>query len=399
MTMNNQIIGSYLKCLCFSFLIATVVLSPLAAETPGGFATVDNRILHMLHPLMVDFDYASGRFFRDAGSKKDVNLVFDQLKEARIKAAEQIKPLENKIRELEQSKFKLMTEHNRAVRGLAPGDLERLEKTKAELSAALNEINRQKAPDKAREELLSARRKDLETRLARIEATLKGNVVSEDNEELQKKFETRIASLNGEIKNLREEIAKIRDESVSAIYLTRDETSERIDKVRDEIEKLIKEAAKESKIDIVIDNSFAMRSQIRKDSHKMIPAVQDAPDIVAASLFHSFLNLEFEPGLIEALRETDDSATLDQHLEVGRSIGMRSNLIQYLEYRNYAPQLAQNFSHGRLFITGGTDLTPWVARKLFDRYNVPDSIKNSYMLLLRNYLDFDTDPSAREREY
>lgn len=397
--MNNQQIGSNLKCLFLSLLMATMFLSPLLAGPPGGFATVDNRILLMLHPLMANFDYASGRFFRDSGPKKDVYVIFDQLKKARDEAAKEIEPLNSKIEELEQSRFKIITERDRAIRGLAAGDLERLEKTKAELTAALNEIKRQEAPDKAREQLLRARRHDLVNRLDKIDAALKGNAAVEDDEELKKKYSATIASINKEIKEIRTKIAHIRDKSVSAIYLTRDETSKRIDKVKKEIEKLIKDASKESKIAIVIDNSFAMRSQTLKDTHKMIPAVEEAPDIVAASLFHSFLNLEFEPNLIEALRETDDSSNLQQHLEVGRSIGMRSNLALYLEYRNYLPQLTSSFSHGRMFITGGVDLTPWVARKLFDRYNIPDSIKNSYMLLLRNYLDFDSEPSVREREY
>jgi hypothetical protein len=78
---------------------------------------------------------------------------------------------------------------------------------------------------------------------------------------------------------------------------------------------------------------------------------------------------------------------------------MQSNLTQYLEFRNYLPEKVADFSHGRLFISGGTDLTPWVARQLFEKYKIPESVKNSFMLALRNYLDFDKQPTVRERDY
>lgn len=381
------------------FLLVSTLSLQSAEPESGGWATVDTRILFMLHPLMVDFDYANGRFFRDSEPRRNVNVVFNQLQQARAEAAKEIEPLEEKIKELEQQRFSLVVERERAVRGFAPGDIERLQRTLAETKAALAELDRQEPSSKAREEQLSARRVNLLARLEKVQSALDGQLVAQDGESRAEKYRQALSANAKQIRELRDQIASIQDESVRVIFLTRKETAERIEKIRNEIDSLVKEAARESQIEVVIDNSFAMRSQERKDKRKMIPAVEDAPDVVASSMFHSFINLEFEPGLKEALREHDDSPMLDMHLEVGRSIGMRSNLVQYLEYRNYMPQIVTGFSHGRMFITGGFDMTPWVARKLFDRYEVPERLKTSYMMLLRNYLDFEREPSQREREY
>ncbi|HAE37042.1 MAG TPA: hypothetical protein DCG57_00195, partial [Candidatus Riflebacteria bacterium] len=124
-----------------------------------------------------------------------------------------------------------------------------------------------------------------------------------------------------------------------------------------------------------------------------------APDIVSAAMFHSFANLTIDPELQKNLTGPEGAPLPPEHLTVGRSLGMRSNLTQYLDFRNYMPEKVADFSHGRLFLSGGTDLTPWVARQLFDRYKVPEFVKNSFMQLIRNYLDIEKDPETREREY
>ncbi len=172
-----------------------------------------------------------------------------------------------------------------------------------------------------------------------------------------------------------------------------------MNQITEEIDKLIRKAAEESKIAVVIDNSFAMRTPKRKEKLKMIPATDEAPDVVSSSLFHSFNNLTINPDVAANITGPDNSPLPPEHLVVGRSIGMQSNLTQYLEFRNYLPEKVADFSHGRMIISGGTDLTPWVARQLFDSYKIPDAMKNSFMQALRNYLNFDKEPATRERDY
>ena len=382
-------------------MAAICLFVPEAAicQTEGGWATVDTRILLMLHPDMAGFDYANGRFFRDKKLDKDINKVVADLKKAREQAEKESIPLRERQKKLMQDRFALMQQKARALQVLAPGDIERLERSKVELQAAQRELQRQRPTDRNSEKIYQARKVDLVRRLAAIEEHLTGTGTGDQRRAQAEKLQQQIAELDKSVAEIAVQIGKIEDKAISAVYLTGEETEARLQQVKDEINSLIQQAAKESKIAVVMDSSFAMRSRIRKDKLTMISAVDEAPDIVSASLFHTFANLTIDPYLAKNLTGPDGSPLPPEHLTVGRSLGMRSNLKQYLEFRNYMPEKVADFSSGRPFLVGGTDLTPWVARKIFDRYKVPELIKNSFMQLIREYLDIEKDPVLREREY
>jgi len=382
-------------------MAAICLFVPEAAicQTEGGWATVDTRVLLMLHPDMAGFDYANGRFFRDKKLDKDINKVVADLKKAREQAEKESLPLRERQKKLMQDRFALMQQKARALQVLAPGDIERLERSKVELQAAQRELQRQRPTDRNSEKIYQARKVDLVRRLAAIEEHLTGTGTEDQRRAQAEKLQQQIAELDKSVAEIAVQIGKIGDKAISAVYLTGEETEARLQQVKDEINSLIQQAAKESKIAVVMDSSFAMRSRIRKDKLTMISAVDEAPDIVSASLFHTFANLTIDPYLEKNLTGPDGSSLPPEHLTVGRSLGMRSNLKQYLEFRNYMPEKVADFSSGRPFLVGGTDLTPWVARKIFDRYKVPELIKNSFMQLIREYLDIEKDPVLREREY
>ena len=384
---------------CLILLQGAVFMAmPLAAAGDGGWGTVDTRILLMLHPQMSGFDYNNGRFFRNP-EEKNIEKAVAELKTAQEAAAKESAPLKDQQRKLMQQKFELNQQLTRAEGVPAPGDIEDFRREKALLEASIEEVNRQKPANREAERLFSARKVDLQQRLEIINGRLAGSTDSLASESTLKDLHQKLAKINTDMQTVTTQLTDIEEKSMAAMYLNSDETAKRLTAITDEINDLIRKAADESKIAVVIDNSFAMRSPQRKEKLKMIPATDEAPDVVSSALFHSFNNLTIDPELAANLTRDDNTPLPPEHLIVGRAIGMQSNLTQYLEFRNYLPEKIAGFSHGRMIISGGTDLTPWVARQLFDRYKIPDSVKNSFMQALRGYLDFEKEPAVRERDY
>lgn len=367
-----------------------------AADT--GWATVDTRLLLMLHPSMNNFDYASGRFFRDA-AKKSFDKVVKELKSAREKADKETSSIREQQRLLQQTRFDLFRQQMKATQRLTPADIERLQRDKADLETSRKELARKKPSDRDAEKLFSAKMADIKNKLAIVESSIEGQLANKNTGDLEKQIQQKIGEVDEKLLALAAKILEVEERAVSSIYLTTDETQARLKKIKDEISSLIEKAAKESKIAVVMDASFAMRSQKSSERTTMIPTSEEAPDVISSALFHSFTNLEISPELQASLTGPGGSPLPPEHLVVGRSIGLKDNLTEYLEFRNYMPEKVAGFSTGRLFITGSIDLTPWVARQLFERYKVPETLKNSFMLLIRNYLDFEKDPVVRERDY
>ncbi|HMM61149.1 MAG TPA: hypothetical protein PKC25_13565, partial [Candidatus Rifleibacterium sp.] len=84
---NSVKTALFFMILIFNAMAGT---SPLAAE--GGWATVDTRILLMLHPEMNGFDYSNGRFFREKG-ERNIEKTIGELKAAHDRAGKENAPL------------------------------------------------------------------------------------------------------------------------------------------------------------------------------------------------------------------------------------------------------------------------------------------------------------------
>ena len=109
--------------LIFSAMTGPVCIS--AAE--GGWATVDTRILLMLHPEMKGFDYNNGRFFREEG-EKNIETTIGELKAAHEKASKENTPLRERQTKLLQERFGLIQQRSRTDGAPAPGDIEKFRK-------------------------------------------------------------------------------------------------------------------------------------------------------------------------------------------------------------------------------------------------------------------------------
>lgn len=363
-----------------------------------GMGSVDTRVLLMLHPNMSNFDYSNARFFRDQNENKDIDKVYEELRKASEKAQKNNAEINKQIKEFSEQKFVLSQNLLREEQFFAPGDLKLLQKEKTDLETILKELEKERPKSTVEAGLKDAKKEDLKERIKIIEEAIKNSANIEKREPEIKKLKEQIAGIDLKLAELNNEIRINEEKAVKVIYLTTEETDEKLAAIKSEIKQIIADAAKEANITLVIDNSFAMRTPERKDRKTMIPAVDESPDVVSASLFHSFSNFTIDKEL-EANLEMPNEGTAAQHLLAGRSVGLESNLKQYLEFRNYMPERVADFSNGSVFLSGTTDLTPWCARKIFDKYNVPDSLKQKYMQIIRDFMNFEKDPFIREREY
>ena len=74
------------------------------------------------------------------------------------------------------------------------------------------------------------------------------------------------------------------------------------------------------------------------------------------------------------------------------------SLRQYLDYRPYLTRGLADFSSGRIFLVGGNDITPTVARQIFARYNVPEELKNGFMWLIQSYATYVPMPDLPQQD-
>lgn len=320
---------------------------PAATAAPaGGFGTVDTRLLMLLHPLMSNYDYSNGKFYRSENMNKRFEDVLKELQTGQKQAAEAMKGLEEQRRKL--------------------------------VAARNDTLNR-------REEVIN----DLLNKAASSGYVVRGK---EDKiTEFEARYQVQLSQLDTQLTQNAEQSRKVQEAALASLFLTTEETDKRLGQVKSEIQALIGEAARESGISVVLDNTYALRTQERSWDVPQVPVIDEALDVVSASLFHSFANLQIDPALKAILKNADGKPIPEEHLVVGRSVGMMNNLQRYLQFRNYIPEKVGNFSPGKIFLVGGVDLTPWVARKLFARYRIPEFLQNSFMVLLRNYSDFERD--------
>lgn len=365
-----------------------------ASFAQAGVATVDIRILLMLHPLMMDFDYSIGRFYRESTKGLLSNDVWAMMDKARKEAEPKTKELKDKEKELQDQKIELLYALERATNRFAPGDIDRLISRKKGLGDALKLLKSTVVSNRTQQEINKAKINDLEAQIQEINDILLDLKPENKEIKLKKREEIKeaIAKIDKDILDVQNKILDIEEQAVSVSYLTTKESNERIEKAKSEIMDLIKKAAKESKFSMVLDTTFAMRSTQRKRRNNVISINDDSPDVIGASLFHYFSNLEDDPEMVKHLEKNLTPEDARAHLVAGRTVGMQSNIKQYLEFRNYVPEQAANFSNGKIFLVGGNDITTYIARQLIDRYNVPNSTKEMLLKTVKDYMNFEIEP-------
>ncbi|MFZ2955470.1 MAG: hypothetical protein WA705_01040 [Candidatus Ozemobacteraceae bacterium] len=341
MKMNLRFHGLIFACIfAFSFLSFPAI----AANPVNGVGTVDGRLLLMFHPMMANFDYTNGRFYRSESLTRDINVILSALQKAQAEA-------------------------NKSLQGLTA---------------------KETALDKRRQDLIIRREEVINDLLSKAaSATYQVRDKGEKVEEFESRYAFQLSQLDAQLKQIRKDIIKAQEAAMASIFLTSEETDKRMEYIRAEVQAFIAQAATEYGIGIVIDNTYGMSSQNRAAENAQIPTIEESVDVVSSALFHSFSNLVIDPQVKANLQMPPGTASPEDHMVAGRSVGLADNLKQYLEFRHYMPEKLAAFSPGKLFLVGGTDLTPWVARKIFARYKIPETLQKSFMILIRNYSDFE----------
>jgi len=365
-----------------------------------GIGSVDTRVLLMLHPNMINFDYSNGRFFRDQTPEKDYDAFYQELQKARKIAEEKNAEINKQLKESESDLFELSKALTREEQVFAPGDLKVLQQEKTNLETILKELDKKKPTNNIEISSINEQKQQIEEKIKLINDTIKSsaNVVRQEKE--IDRLKKQIAQVLSTMTALKDQIRKNEEEAVAAVYLTTEEANEKLESIKQEIKDIIAKTAKEANISLVIDNSFAMRTPKRKEPQSMLPITLDSIDVVSAALFHSFLNYTVDKELEATLPMPpgfEDMA--GKHLLAGRSVGLADNLKQYLQFRNYLPEKFADFSGGSMFLTGTIDLTPACARKIFDKYSVEETLKQRYMQVIREFMNFETQPKEREIKY
>lgn len=348
-----------------------------------GFATVDTRILLILHPLMVDFDYNNGVFFRNPNQDGVSNKTMIELRKAQEQADIENEKILKQIKELEVERITASNGLIREMNVFGPGERKNLEKEINIMKSVLAGLKKDTAGNMEQVKIQNKKITDLEAQIASLTAVYDNPAGVAVNEKNVKQYEEKIALIDAKIKVLKAEIIDNNDKAMSALYLTRQETSEKLSKISKELKELINSVAEKEGCSLVIDNTYGVREDDSKKKRAIISSNAN-PDVGSSALFHSFLS--FKPnveGIDTSVMSKEEAA---EHITLGAAMNMEQTLQQYLEYKEWVPSDVANFTFGSIFISGGKDLTVLCAKQLFDKYEVPEYIRQRFAPKLSEYL-------------
>ena len=348
-----------------------------------GFATVDTRILLVLHPLMVGFDYNNGAFFRNPNQIEVSNKIRLELQKAQEKADIENEKIFKQIKEIETERIDASNALMRELNVFAPGERKSMEQDLAVMKKVLEGLKGDVASDMAQVRYRNTKIKELEGQIASLDAVLENPASVVPNEKNIKEYENRIAAMDKRIAELNAEIIDNNDKAMSALYLTRKETEDRLTQIRNELKEIINEVASKEGCTLVIDNSFGVREYDSK-TKKSIVSGNDSPDAGSSALFRSFLSFKPDVEGIDTNVMSKEEAT--EHITLGSAMNLEQNLQEYLEYKDWVPSKVADFTFGSLFISGGKDLTVLCAKRLFDKYDVPEYVRQRFAPKLSEYL-------------
>ena len=370
------------KYLYIFFVTALVFYSnTLFAQS---IATVDTRILLILHPLMVGFDYNNGAFFRNPNQIEVSNKIRMELQKAQEKADVANEKIFKQIKELESERIAVSTALMREMNVFAPGERKKLEQELSIMKKAVAEMKGSTVADMNQVSYQNKKIKELENQINALEAMHDNPAAVVPNEKKIKEYEERIVSIDKSIAELNAEVIDNNDKAMSALYLTRKETEEKLTNIRNELKEIINAVASEEKCSLVIDNSYGIREYDSK-TKKSIISGNDNPDVGSSALFRSFLSFKPDVEGIDTNVMSKEEAT--EHIILGSAMSLEQNLLQYLEYKDWVPSKVSDFTFGSLFISGGKDITVLCAKRLFDKYDVPEYIRQRFAPKLSEYLN------------
>ena len=258
---SNNVLFKHRLFTIFSLIIHLFCISILQAQ---DFATVDTRILLILHPSMNCYDYKNSAFFRDNNPEKNSTETFKKLKAAQKKADKENEEINKELKNLDKQRFELSNELLREEQVFAPGDLENMKKRKNDLEAVLSEMRKKNVETTDQIRLHNSKIKDIENNIAELDAVLKNPSSITPNKKNIEKYKELIKNIDKRKAELKKQILENNDNAMKALYLTQKETEEKLTKIRNEIKQIIKEVAEKEKCSLVIDNSYAIRDPERE---------------------------------------------------------------------------------------------------------------------------------------
>lgn len=322
--------------LLISLLLTASAATALQAQ---GWASVDSRLLMVLHPSMSNFDYSAGRFFRQNFSPARNEQLFIELNKAAEETGKKMSGLMRKESALLEKRANLLTERNETLADLA---------------------------EKAASETYSIRGK------------------YERVAEYEKRYEEKLTALDRELSDLYQSIDTVRDEAYAPIYLNRAETTSRLIEIKRDIKNMTQQIATQHGISVVFDSSYGLRPVKKEGSQASLFVQPDDFDVLSSSLFHDLLNFKVEtpPDAAQIGATTD-------HMLVGGAYAKLDNLRKIAQLRQYLLPFASEFTPGSIFMVGGNDITAHVAQKIFEQYKVPETLKASYLMVIRDFLNLE----------
>ncbi|MBF0407622.1 MAG: hypothetical protein HQM10_09730 [Candidatus Riflebacteria bacterium] len=348
--MNSSSFKNIFRLLCVLSVIVFIFPSSLFSQ--GNIVgTVDFRLLMVLHPSMVSYDYVNGLFLKDTSKSKNPDQLQKELEKSQSGIKEAMATLRRKESEVIKRRFDLIqkreeTIQNLLAKGYSPGEKSRL--------------------------------------------------ISE----YEDKYEAEFDSIEKQHEDILVSIKQTNDLAFAPIYHSSAETEKWLNNVRNEIQKIILEVSKRKGISLVIDDSYGTRPLKKGKKYFSVPAQAETPDLISGSLFQNLTNWEVDE-TSKALMNMKDAAALKltpDHIAGGMLESRKMNLKKLIDYRSFLPQHLADFSPGKAILTGGIDLTADVATEIFNRYRLPEMAKQNYQAVINEYRNFEknsfkTDPT------
>ncbi|MBF0543526.1 MAG: hypothetical protein HQM08_03790 [Candidatus Riflebacteria bacterium] len=324
-------------------LIGIMFFLPLRAYSQNGVGCVDLRLLMILHPSMANFDYVNGLFYRENLRSKTPEQIQAELKNSQesIKGAQAL--LKRKESELIKRRIDLMQKRDETISNLN---------------------GKARKPDE------------------------KSKLVTDYEAKYSQEFDT----LERQFGEIQQSLRQTNELAFSPLYYNSAETEKRISQIRKELQDKITQVAAKNGIAVVIDDSYGSRSTKKGKENFAIPSQTETPDLISGNLFHNLTTWQVDEAS-KALLNSKDAAALKltpAHVAGGMVEQRRLNLKQLLDYRSYLPENLAAFSPGRAFLIGGVDLTPLIAKEIFDQYRLPEMAKQNYLTIIKDYRSFET---------
>lgn len=319
--------------------IFALLAASSAPSQAQGWASVDTRLLMVLHPQMGNFDYSVGRFFRQAWSAARNDQLYQELNKAAENTGQKMASLMRKEAALIEKRANLLLERDETINELA---------------------------EKAASETYNIRGK------------------YERVAEYEKRYAEKLTALDRELSDLYLSIEVVRDESYAPIYLSRIETTNRLTEVKRDIKTLTQQVATQYGFAVVFDSSFGLRPAKQEGKSSSLYVQNDDFDVLSSSLFHDLINFNMDT--------PPDAAKIGataEHMMVGSTYAKLDNLRKVMQLRSYLLPFAAEFTPGAIFMVGGNDITAYVAQRLFEQYKVPETLKASYLMVVKEFLNIE----------